>query len=176
MSGYTWISSLSMSQKGPVAAYVNPGGYVHETVTFYKARGLRLRGSPSCENSWFPGYAWTIAECRVCSHHMGWKFTACNKELSPSKFWGLTRALLTPKISEWRLLLCVCVNEFVILSFEILSRRCIVFWYAKRAVNSYGAQSSQYFFDSSLCISNLNCEISAIFCWIPSTPWKGGSD
>lgn len=91
---------FSMSQKGPVAAYVNPGGYVHETVTFYKARGLRLRGSPSCENSWFPGYAWTIAECRVCSHHMGWKFTACNKELSPSKFWGLTRALLTPKISE----------------------------------------------------------------------------
>ena len=45
-----------MSQKGPLAAYVNPGGYVHETVTFYKAKGLYLRGSASSENSWFPGY------------------------------------------------------------------------------------------------------------------------
>ena len=50
-----FVYRFSMSQKGPVAAYVNPGGYVHETITFYKAKGLRLRGSPSSENSWFPG-------------------------------------------------------------------------------------------------------------------------
>ena len=34
---------------------MNPGGYVHETVTFYRAFGVRLRGSPSAENSWFDG-------------------------------------------------------------------------------------------------------------------------
>ncbi len=45
-----------MSVNGPLGAYVNPGGYVHETVTFYKARGLHLRGSPSAQDSWFPGY------------------------------------------------------------------------------------------------------------------------
>ena len=49
------IFHRSMSVRGPLGAYVNPGGYVHETVTFYKATGLRLRGMPSAENSWFPG-------------------------------------------------------------------------------------------------------------------------
>ncbi|XP_065058938.1 protein cereblon-like [Rhopilema esculentum] len=91
---------FSMSLKGPLAAYVNPGGYVHETVTFYKAKGLALRGRASSENSWFPGYAWTIAECRTCSNHMGWKFTVCQKGLTPSKFWGLARASLTPKYTS----------------------------------------------------------------------------
>lgn len=52
-------------------------------------------------HTFLSSYAWTIAECRICSHHMGWKFTACKKELTPSRFWGLTRASLTPKISEW---------------------------------------------------------------------------
>eukprot|EP00794_Sanderia_malayensis_P007566 gene7566-8404_t len=89
---------FSLSVKGPLAAYVNPGGYVHETVTFYKATGLRLRGSASEENSWFPGYAWTIAECSSCSMHMGWRFTACTKGLTPSKFWGLARASLKQQL------------------------------------------------------------------------------
>lgn len=43
-----------------MGAYVNPGGYVHETVTFHKAKGLRLRGRPSKEHSWFPGYVLSI--------------------------------------------------------------------------------------------------------------------
>lgn len=38
-----------------MAAYVNPGGHVHETVTFYKARNLSLSGRSSTEYSWFPG-------------------------------------------------------------------------------------------------------------------------
>ena len=46
---------FSMALEGPMAAYVNPGGYVHETLTVYKAQGLVLRGGPSTENSWFPG-------------------------------------------------------------------------------------------------------------------------
>ena len=43
-----------------MGAYVNPGGYVHETLTIYKATGLRLIGWPSTENSWFPGYVCTV--------------------------------------------------------------------------------------------------------------------
>lgn len=31
---------------------------------------------------------------------MGWKFTAAKKGLSPTKFWGLTRASLTPVYKE----------------------------------------------------------------------------
>ncbi|XP_057312965.1 protein cereblon-like [Hydractinia symbiolongicarpus] len=91
---------FSLSRKGPMAAYVNPGGHVHETVTFYKARNLSLSGRSSTEYSWFPGYAWTIASCRNCHSHMGWKFTAAKKGLSPTKFWGLTRASLTPVYKE----------------------------------------------------------------------------
>nr|DBA18447.1 TPA: hypothetical protein GDO54_016690 [Pyxicephalus adspersus] len=89
---------FSLSLCGPMAAYVNPHGYVHETLTVYKALNLSLVGRPSTENSWFPGYAWTIAQCRVCGSHMGWKFTAVRKDLTPHRFWGLTRSALQPRI------------------------------------------------------------------------------
>ncbi|KAI1234579.1 hypothetical protein IHE44_0003637 [Lamprotornis superbus] len=91
---------FSLSLCGPMAAYVNPHGYIHETLTVYKASNLSLNGRPSTEHSWFPGYAWTIAQCRICGSHMGWKFTATRKELSPPKFWGLTRSALLPRIPE----------------------------------------------------------------------------
>lgn len=45
-------------------------------------------------------YAWTIAQCKICGSHMGWKFTATKTELSPQKFWGLTRSALLPRIPE----------------------------------------------------------------------------
>lgn len=38
-----------------MAAYVNPHGYVHETLTVYKASNLNLMGRPSTQHSWFPG-------------------------------------------------------------------------------------------------------------------------
>ncbi|KAM9277081.1 protein cereblon isoform 1-T1 [Morus bassanus] len=91
---------FSLSLCGPMAAYVNPHGYIHETLTVYKACNLNLSGRPSTEHSWFPGYAWTIAQCRICANHMGWKFTATKKDMSPQKFWGLTRSALLPRIPE----------------------------------------------------------------------------
>ncbi|XP_070558131.1 protein cereblon-like isoform X2 [Ptychodera flava] len=89
---------FSMSLDGPMAAYVNPGGYVHETLTCYRAQGLNLIGRPSTENSWFPGYAWTICQCRGCASHMGWKFTSHKKKLKPEKFWGICRSSLIPDL------------------------------------------------------------------------------
>ncbi|MGH0158779.1 UNVERIFIED_CONTAM: hypothetical protein FKN15_045154 [Acipenser sinensis] len=91
---------FSLSLYGPMAAYVNPHGYVHETLTVYKANSLNLIGRPSTQHSWFPGYAWTIAQCRTCGSHLGWKFTATNKDLTPHKFWGLTRSALLPTIPK----------------------------------------------------------------------------
>ncbi|KAG8436081.1 hypothetical protein GDO86_007256 [Hymenochirus boettgeri] len=91
---------FSLSLCGPMAAYVNPHGYVHETLTVYKAFNVSLVGRPSTENSWFPGYAWTIAQCKDCGSHMGWKFSAVRKDLSPQRFWGLTRSALQPRIPE----------------------------------------------------------------------------
>ncbi|KAL4226760.1 hypothetical protein ACF0H5_014740 [Mactra antiquata] len=91
---------FSMSVSGPLSAYVNPGGHVHETVTVHHATNLNLVGRPSTEHSWFPGYAWTIAQCKRCSNHMGWKFTTKRKDLSPQKFWGLCRSSLVPGIAD----------------------------------------------------------------------------
>jgi len=45
----------SMSVEGPLALYVNPGGYVHDTLTVMDASHLRTMGRSSTEHSWFPG-------------------------------------------------------------------------------------------------------------------------
>ena len=45
-------------------------------------------------------YAWTIAQCRECACHMGWKFTAAKKKLVPQKFWGLCRSALVPSFQK----------------------------------------------------------------------------
>ncbi|CAA6666052.1 unnamed protein product [Spirodela intermedia] len=78
-----------MSADGPLNAYANPGGYVHEIMTLTRASGLALEGSPVKEHSWFPGYAWTIAKCAACESYMGWLFTAARPRLRPKSFWGI---------------------------------------------------------------------------------------
>lgn len=47
---------MVMSSEGPLGAYVNAHGFVHEIVTLQKAKGIALLGRPSKEYSWFPGY------------------------------------------------------------------------------------------------------------------------
>ncbi|PKA57239.1 hypothetical protein AXF42_Ash002543 [Apostasia shenzhenica] len=80
---------LVMSSDGPLNAYVNPYGYVHEVITVHNATGLALIGAPVKEHSWFPGYAWTMTNCAVCEKNMGWLFTATKKNLLPKSFWGV---------------------------------------------------------------------------------------
>lgn len=80
---------LVMSSDGPLGAYVNPHGFVHEVMTLYRATGLVYRGPAVKEYSWFPGYAWTTINCATCETQMGWLFTATNKNLKPRLFWGI---------------------------------------------------------------------------------------
>ncbi|KAF3575214.1 hypothetical protein F2Q69_00062599 [Brassica cretica] len=80
---------LVMSSDGPLGAYVNPHGYVHEIMTFYKANDIAISGRSVKEDSWFPGYAWTIANCATCETQLGWLFTATSKKLKPSSFWAV---------------------------------------------------------------------------------------
>ncbi|KAJ8773648.1 hypothetical protein K2173_005894 [Erythroxylum novogranatense] len=84
---------LTMSVEGPLNAYVNKYGSVHEIITLYKANGLALEGRAFTEYSWFPGYAWTIAYCSTCETHMGWLFTA-TKKLKPKSFWAIRSSQL----------------------------------------------------------------------------------
>ncbi|XP_038885491.1 protein cereblon isoform X1 [Benincasa hispida] len=85
---------LVMSTEGPLGAYVNPHGYVHEIMTLYRANGLALRGRAETEYSWFPGYAWTISICATCETQLGWLFTATNRNLKPRSFWGIRSSQL----------------------------------------------------------------------------------
>ncbi|XP_028802225.1 protein cereblon [Neltuma alba] len=80
---------LVMSREGPLGAYVNPGGHVHEIMTLHNASGLALVGRAHTQYSWFPGYAWTIANCATCESQMGWLFTATNRKLKPRSFWAI---------------------------------------------------------------------------------------
>nr|XP_015930169.1 protein cereblon isoform X2 [Parasteatoda tepidariorum] len=91
---------FSMSLQGPQGTYVNPNGYVHEAVTVSHASGLQTIGRPSTEQSWFPGYAWTIVECEQCHCHMGWKFTATDKSFKPTKFYGLCRSSIINRLTS----------------------------------------------------------------------------
>jgi len=81
---------FSMSVEGPQGTYVNSHGYIHETLTVHKIKDLVLKGRSSTEQCWFPGYAWTVAECRRCLSHIGWRYKAIGR-LQPQKFWGLAR-------------------------------------------------------------------------------------
>ena len=89
---------FSLSREGPQCAFVNPGGHVHETLTLYRAKNLRLSGTPSTEHSWFPGYAWTIAECGRCYSHIGWKFTSTGRRMAPDKFYGFSRRSIEARV------------------------------------------------------------------------------
>lgn len=46
---------LVMSSDGPLGAYVNPHGFVHEVMTLLAADNLILVGRPVKQYSWFPG-------------------------------------------------------------------------------------------------------------------------
>lgn len=86
-------SDIFAMAKGNVNAnYCNPAGYIHETLTVYKTLddAAKIIDRPSTDFSWFPGYAWQIAICKVCSSHIGWKFIALTKNLRPKTFFGLS--------------------------------------------------------------------------------------
>ena len=84
---------FSMSAEGPVGAFVNPAGFLHEIVTVRAAVGLRLMGHAVEKDSWFAGYSWTIVICASCMAHLGWRFDAVEQQ-RPSVFWGLRRAAI----------------------------------------------------------------------------------
>mmetsp|Transcript_36850 Transcript_36850/g.57915 ORF Transcript_36850/g.57915 Transcript_36850/m.57915 type:complete len:145 (-) Transcript_36850:109-543(-) len=85
---------FSMSTEGNIGTYVNPHGCIHQLITVKQISSVKLVGRRCAEDSWFPGYSWTILNCGNCGGHVGWRFTADEKELRPRKFWGLRRNAL----------------------------------------------------------------------------------
>uniref|UniRef100_A0A183ABL0 CULT domain-containing protein n=1 Tax=Echinostoma caproni TaxID=27848 RepID=A0A183ABL0_9TREM len=98
---------ICLAQEGSFQTYVNPSGVLHDIVTVSQVTqsSVILMGSASEEYSWFPGYAWTIANCAGCTDHLGWLFTAVNEDLRPRRFWGIRREAIVPGLissSDWR--------------------------------------------------------------------------
>ena len=61
---------VAMSEAGAAGVFLNPHGYVHDMVTLSKTVNVMPHGLAETANSWFPGYAWTLAYCRSCSMHL----------------------------------------------------------------------------------------------------------
>lgn len=90
--------------EGTTGAYVNEHGIIHQTITLREVDEEKLwyTGRPEVRDSWFPGYSWTIAYCRYCHNHLGWKFlpagrlgSAAVTDDRPEQFWGLSGSSVT---------------------------------------------------------------------------------
>jgi hypothetical protein len=60
--------------------FFNPYGIIFQIGCFRQARGCGYQGSAISEFSWFPGYSWKIALCSACLTHLGWLYSAPQKE------------------------------------------------------------------------------------------------
>ena len=38
-------------------------------------------GEPTTEHSWFPPFAWQMANCGGCREHLGWRFRSTASEI-----------------------------------------------------------------------------------------------
>lgn len=52
----------------------NPGGHTFDIGCFREAAGCAAIGDATRAHTWFKGYAWRIAVCASCEHHLGWRF------------------------------------------------------------------------------------------------------
>ena len=71
----------------------NPAGLIFRVDCYKEAPGVRAFGTPSQEFTWFPGYDWQVAHCKVCEIQLGWQFTGDD---APAVFFGLIR----PRLSD----------------------------------------------------------------------------
>lgn len=69
--------------------FVNPAGLECHFYTFASCPGTIATGMPIQEYSWFDGYGWHLAFCRVCGLHLGWHYEAATEEVMPAEFWGI---------------------------------------------------------------------------------------
>lgn len=60
--------------------FFNPYGIIFEIGCFRAAPGCRYAGPATGEFSWFPGYSWVVAVCSACGSHLGWLYSAPDKD------------------------------------------------------------------------------------------------
>jgi hypothetical protein len=100
--------------EGTTGAYVNSHGVVHQTITMRHLRedDVLYTGGAETQDSWFPGYSWTIMSCSLCLLHLGWKFVrvpCSERPLSnpppvdrPDVFFGLSAGSVSTVLASRR--------------------------------------------------------------------------
>jgi cereblon len=86
-------AGFALPGHGPVATFVNPGGFVHEVRTLRDAPGALHAGRRVRADSWFPGYTWRYGLCGGCTAFIGWYYEAAGP-VAPDRFWGLRAAAI----------------------------------------------------------------------------------
>jgi hypothetical protein len=72
-------------------SFTNPQGVRCDFHTFSSCPGLVAQGEATEEYSWFPGYKWSLALCRGCGNHLGWRYESVSGSDRPMVFWGILR-------------------------------------------------------------------------------------
>ncbi len=70
--------------------FKNPAGIYFRVVCFQKAHGCIIISEYTELHTWFEGYSWAIALCRVCHSHLGWHYISLDRT-----FFGLIADRLT---------------------------------------------------------------------------------
>lgn len=71
--------------------FFNPQRVHYAVACFAPAHGCRAVGGQTGRFTWFAGYSWSVALCRRCGMHLGWRF------VSPGgghRFFGLIESRL----------------------------------------------------------------------------------
>jgi len=74
---------VAMSESGVSALFSNPHGVTFRIVTAQRVSSdaTELSGPPELQDSWYPGYAWSILSCASCRSHLGWRFDWVGAEM-----------------------------------------------------------------------------------------------
>jgi hypothetical protein len=68
---------------------VNLSGVTCDFYTFYSCPGAIAAGEAIEEYTWFCGYSWRMAFCRLCGRHLGWFYESISRYERPLEFWGI---------------------------------------------------------------------------------------
>lgn len=84
------LSDKTYINNADIHIFENPAGIFYRVICFSAAPGSINISDYTEENTWFPGYFWSISLCRSCNNHIGWHYYS-----GEQKFFGLIADRLT---------------------------------------------------------------------------------
>ncbi|XP_005103222.1 uncharacterized protein LOC101845563 [Aplysia californica] len=76
--------SMGGGERALIQLFKNPQGAYFEVITLTNAH-VEKANEKYAADSWFPGFAWSIASCPKCGVHIGWGFDAITNSVQEMK-------------------------------------------------------------------------------------------